>query len=587
MLPRSFVATALALAFVPGPVLAAAVMPSVVAGADVRTLAGDGTAGDIDGPAARARFVRPTGLAYDRRSHMLFIADAGGQRIRRLSSDGTVATVAGGGGDEGGYRDGPGASARFNTPSGIAVAPDGTLYVADTGNRCIRKIQDGVVTTLAARFTEPVAVSLASDGTLYVADHGVGIRAISSRGDVSEVPVPAQYAQSVTGLSVWDQGEHMLFITGDFGVVRYNLIYSRLDGVMPASIQERLGAHGVVAISNQLAILSSVRWADIAFFHQQGTWRRIAGDGTQDATQAGGFADGPPAQARFFEPEGLALDDAGNIFVADAGNRRIRLVPAVNPRWIGDFGVAPPPPDPSVYRIVFLSNSFAYTNAVWDDSIEGLIERRLNADRGRVGPAKPVRLEVVYYSASPLGPQADYLEKTLSDGTVDAVIWSLNTQFFITDLTQWSFALPDFSPQNEAGWKATILSAATHLRAAGTQLILVDQPMGTQIGPTESTDFQESISFGESISSGYERFGQLLRQPDYGHGANVALEDFLGSLGLAYLPTYRQFVAYERGSHVPLYAPDDFHFSPAGSAFYADLIVKYLEESRPWNKPAK
>jgi sugar lactone lactonase YvrE len=136
----------------------------------VTTVAGDGTAGYADGPAAQARFNGPIGVACDKQGS-LYVADSYNDRIRRISSDGQVTTTAGAG--QPGYTDGPAASAFFDTPGGVAVANDGSLIVADTGNRQLRKITaDGNVTTIPANdsFSRPIAVATTHDGFLYVTD---------------------------------------------------------------------------------------------------------------------------------------------------------------------------------------------------------------------------------------------------------------------------------------------------------------------------------------------------------------------------------------------------------------------------------
>jgi DNA-binding beta-propeller fold protein YncE len=102
----------------------------------VTTLAG-GPVGHADGQGAAARFNTPRGVAVDPAGNV-FVADASGHRIRKVAPDGTVTTVAGSG--QRGFGDGPGPEARFHEPFGVAVGPDGTLYVADANNNRVRKI---------------------------------------------------------------------------------------------------------------------------------------------------------------------------------------------------------------------------------------------------------------------------------------------------------------------------------------------------------------------------------------------------------------------------------------------------------------
>jgi sugar lactone lactonase YvrE len=104
-------------------------------------LAGDpNTSGSADGIGPHTQFNQPTGLAVDVWGYV-YVADAGNQCIRRVSPQGEVTTIAGLAGSPEPYRDGPGPQARFNQPSAVAVGPDGAIYVADSGNDCIRVIR--------------------------------------------------------------------------------------------------------------------------------------------------------------------------------------------------------------------------------------------------------------------------------------------------------------------------------------------------------------------------------------------------------------------------------------------------------------
>ena len=165
--------------------------------AGIGLLAGDGHRGVRDGPLVRARFDEPWGLVRGP-GGSLFIADGGeANRIRRIAPDGAVRTLAGGGE---GFADGTGAAARFHTPSALAVDGRGNLYVADTGNHAIRKVTPGgIVTTLAgdgtpgfrdgpgaqARFHGPMGVEVGPQGRVYVADTwNDRIRVIEADGSV-------------------------------------------------------------------------------------------------------------------------------------------------------------------------------------------------------------------------------------------------------------------------------------------------------------------------------------------------------------------------------------------------------------------
>jgi len=141
----------------------------------VSTVAGEGTAGYVDGPANQAQFDGPVGIAVDAHGN-IYVADTYNDRIRKIAADGSVTTVAGAGL---GYADGPAVSALFDTPCGIAVATDGILIVADTGNHRLRRIANGEVTTLPFAFPDdvgpadlrkPIGLALTHDGFLYVTE---------------------------------------------------------------------------------------------------------------------------------------------------------------------------------------------------------------------------------------------------------------------------------------------------------------------------------------------------------------------------------------------------------------------------------
>ncbi|MEB3197168.1 MAG: NHL repeat-containing protein [Candidatus Sericytochromatia bacterium] len=164
---------------------------------EVSTLAGS-TPGYADGAGDLAKFAWPHGLALAP-DGTLYVADSGNHRIRVISKEGTVSTLAG---SEQGRADGQAGSARFSWPQGLALGSDGTLYVADSGNHCIRKVsREGTVSTWAgshqgaadgtgasAQFHSPAGLALHRDGTLYVADAGNHrIRKISRDGVVSTV----------------------------------------------------------------------------------------------------------------------------------------------------------------------------------------------------------------------------------------------------------------------------------------------------------------------------------------------------------------------------------------------------------------
>jgi len=154
------------------------------AAGNVMNYAGSGVGLHQDGVGISAGFVSPCGLAMDA-SGNLFVADAEGNRIRKIAPDATVTTVAGTG--QPGYIDGPGSLAQFKLPQQIAIDAQGNLLVTDYGNNRIRKITpEGVVSTFAgngqeklidgpaleAAFALPNGIAVAKDGRIYVSENG-------------------------------------------------------------------------------------------------------------------------------------------------------------------------------------------------------------------------------------------------------------------------------------------------------------------------------------------------------------------------------------------------------------------------------
>lgn len=192
-----------------------------------------GISGDADGK--DARFNGPVGVAVGE-DGTIFVADTYNDRIRAIAPDGQVRTIAGG--SEPGFADGAGADARFDTPCGIAVAKDGTLLIADTGNGKIRRItRQGTVITLKptseelvidstrlqlgeAFFNEPMAVIVRDQDTFFVADAGGSVRKISlNKSSRTEPRIETELAQvplnRPTGLAFLPDGELAVAESGD------------------------------------------------------------------------------------------------------------------------------------------------------------------------------------------------------------------------------------------------------------------------------------------------------------------------------------------------------------------------------------
>jgi len=190
---------------------------TTVAGTEIAGFSGD------NGPASQAQLNQPEGIAVDA-SGNLFIADTDNDRIREVSPDGVIVTIAG---DEGFSGDGgPASQAQLNHPEGVAVDASGNLYIADTGNNRIRKISpNGIITTVAGNGTPailnaPTGIAVSASGNLYIADTGNNrIRVVDPSGSITTLVSanglqPAGIAVSpVGGLFISSTGDNQIFLT--------------------------------------------------------------------------------------------------------------------------------------------------------------------------------------------------------------------------------------------------------------------------------------------------------------------------------------------------------------------------------------
>jgi sugar lactone lactonase YvrE len=332
-------------------------------------LAGDGVVGVRDGDAAEARFSDPFGVAVAS-DGTVYVADGGdAPRIRRISPDGRVATVAGG---DRGFTDGSGTAARFSTPSGLAIDDRGTIYVADTGNNAIRRITaDGQVSTIAgdgvagdqdgpalhARFNGPVGVAADARGRLIVADtYNDRIRAIDVDGRVRTLAgsgepgaldgmgLDARF-HTPCGVAVDASGQVHVADTGS-GLIR-TIAANGLVTTRPVPFEGLFHPIGI-AVGRRGEIVATDQRGRIVEVAADNTTRILAG-------RTPGFHDAAAGDARFRSPAGLAFAGPGRLIVADAGNALVRLVadpsrlearppssPWIAPRFdVDGFGLQP------------------------------------------------------------------------------------------------------------------------------------------------------------------------------------------------------------------------------------------------------
>jgi sugar lactone lactonase YvrE len=307
----------------------------------VRVLAGDGVRQSRDGDTGRARFSEPFGLAAAA-DGTVYVSDAGGaDRIRRITPDGFVATIAGW---RPGFADGVGPEARFSTPSAVALDTDGALYVADTGNNAIRRVTpDGHVTTYAgdgtpgyrdgpaasAQFNGPIGIAIDRAGRVIVADtYNDRIRVIDRAGIVSTLagaggPGWTEGAGSTaqfhtpSGVAVLPSGDVIVADTGN-GIIR-TVSGSGVVTTPPWSSVQGLSRPVGIAVASTGDVYVTDDGGRLVEISPAGAARTLAGSSS-------GFRDGAGADAKFRAPTGVAIVEPGHLVVADSRNALVRSV---------------------------------------------------------------------------------------------------------------------------------------------------------------------------------------------------------------------------------------------------------------------
>jgi uncharacterized protein (TIGR03437 family) len=339
----------------------------------ITTFAGNGTSGysGDGGPATAAQLNAPGGVAADA-SGNLYIADSGNSRIRVVSPQGIITTIAGNG--VAGY-----ASDELSYPADIAVNAAGNVYIADTGNLRVRKLSAGIIQTIAgnglsysanggpavaALFVDPAGVAVDAGGNVYIADPGGNrIYQVSPAGTITTVAGNGSAGFSGDGGLATDaqmSGPWGVAVDGSGNLYISDRGNNRIRKVSASGIVTTVAGNGTagyagdggpaidaqlnrpmgVAVDAQGNVYFVDTYGSVAYcfcwpigvlYHTgETTIRRISADGTI-ATVAGnttlGYSgDGNPATRAEIEPAGVAVDSRGNVYIADQGNNRIRMV---------------------------------------------------------------------------------------------------------------------------------------------------------------------------------------------------------------------------------------------------------------------
>ncbi|MBV8807537.1 MAG: hypothetical protein JO033_02585 [Acidobacteriaceae bacterium] len=545
----------------------------------ISAVAGSGRAGLKDGPPAAAEFIMPSALAVDG-SGNIFVSDAASQRIRVIRGNGFVSTIAGSGAlnkskvwVEPGYKDGPAAAAQFNRPSGLAVSRDGRLFVADTYNHCIRLIAANVVSTFAgacgtagssdgarrsALFAYPRQLALASDGTLYIADVGNGVRKIDPAGVVSTLALPVE--KRVTGIAIRRTGD--LVVADVSGLLLYNpqsghgeripVYYASHVLPLPLEGGVELGSPYALATGAANEIFFTDLRSDSVRYLNGRYVEYLTGTPKEDAV-LGSTIEAPPVVRG---PMGVAVDSHGDVLIADTGHKRIVRISAIDrTRFMRLRNLLTLNADPRDFRILIVGNSFVWFSSTAKNSLAAYVEQKLLADRALRDSGRTPR---VLYTRSTIEAQPSLVKEVLSVSNIDFMI-------VVTNFFDWGhyFGATNWKEKYLAQEVATIDA----LRPARMPVLFVVTPASSEVTPLERLYERENLT---SPDADFE-------QPE------APFLSMLQSIGPPVLSLYPEFRAYELSSGTrSLYANEDLHLSPFGRMFVGGLIAKRLETMRPW-----
>ncbi|HMC57911.1 MAG TPA: IPT/TIG domain-containing protein, partial [Candidatus Solibacter sp.] len=388
-----------------------------IAGSNIATVAGNGglsSSGD-SGPATSAQLNTPLGVAVDGAGN-IYIADSLNNTIRRVSAGGTISTFAGNSVPGNSGDGGAPTSAQLNGPQGVAVDGAGNLYIADTQNHKVRIVSGGVIGTFAgsgtagfsgdggaaaaASLNAPFGVAVDAAGNVYIAEFSNNrVRKVDTKGIITTVAgtgVSGYGGDGAAATGALLNGPQSVAVDAAGNLYIADTANNRLRKVTPGGTIGTIGGNGLAGfaadgvqaagthVGNPTGVavdtFGNVYVADgnarVRKIYPSGIIATIAGNGARGYSGDGGAGTG----ARLSAPSAVAVNAAGNVYVADTLNNAVRLL------QVGGFGI-------TVTAVV-------------------------NAASSQSGPVAPGELIVIYGTG--LGPDQVTLSQASSSGFVPA-----------------------------------------------------------------------------------------------------------------------------------------------------------------------
>lgn len=549
------------------------------------TIAGTGQSTFKDGPASSASFIEPVAVAFAP-DGSLYIADSGAQRIRKLKNS-IVETIAGSGvapmsglAVPGGYADGSAHEAKFSNPSGVAVGPDGAVFVADTGNHTIRVVRNGRVSTYAgdakhpgyqdgalaaATFTRPTAIAVAANGTAYVSDPP-SVRVIS-QGRVSTL----RFGDPIYNVALFERGSlRVLAAVSVNEVYYYDLARNTLERRDGNNSTARM-AGDFAGVPSALAFMN--QWEVIATDAMYDTVRLIQFDAGGDAdytrpltaeplqrasVTGGGYRDGNQGLVK--SPMGIAVSKNGDVAIADTGNHRIRSFSGFNHdtvTLIRDLDkTLPGTADSARYRVALFGNSYIGTDQAWSESLAGYLQSRLHKSR-------PVKVFPIQKEGLPLDAAFSYSRSILCSGIFDSAV------ILIPDPNTMNAS--DASRSYGPGWEQKLAveskEAAAACHQSGTKIAFVVHPTTYDLPGTSMFRKLNPYNAAGRLTGQMDSAGVVSR-----YRSTVRALDSSGAL---VIDSWQAFIAASQQDGAPeLFATFDHHFTPLGVSVLARKITE-------------